>query len=278
MRRSTTSGVSSRPLVMMFITMLDAARLASLRQPLGEVVDDRQVQQRLAAEERQREALRPRSRPSVPRSTPRPAPRSPSTSSRRSCCTRRDRPGCSSRRRSCTAASSAPSRAAGPGRSRNSLKKSSMFRRSVSRLSTMNPFSASVANASRSHCSTPAERGWEPRSRRDPAGRAGPTTSRETISWASVKVFIRNTSSRSARGTRTLKIEGCMSCRKLSVGNRRLKRRWPALLARFGGEGCNRYSGGAQKVSKESYRGIQSAREPRKYCVRDRTLFHQHEP
>ena len=57
--RSTTSGVSSRPLVMMLISMLDAARLRTAPHALGEVVYDRQVEQRLAAEERQREALRP---------------------------------------------------------------------------------------------------------------------------------------------------------------------------------------------------------------------------
>ena len=104
-RRSTTSGVSSRPLVMMLITMLHAARLAGLPQPLGQVVHDRQIQERLAAEERQREALGRDARRGAPRSIRRRAPRCPSTSSPRSCCTRRDRPGCSSRTRSCTAAS-----------------------------------------------------------------------------------------------------------------------------------------------------------------------------
>ena len=57
-------------------------------------------------------------------------------------------------------------------------------------------------------------------------------TSRDTMSWASVKVFIRNTSSRSARGTRTLKIEGCIvlldpdcDSQNFQLVDRRLKRR-----------------------------------------------------
>ena len=52
--RSTTSGVSSRPLVMMLIDSADAASRGGGVDVLGEVVDDRQVEQRLAAEERQR--------------------------------------------------------------------------------------------------------------------------------------------------------------------------------------------------------------------------------
>ena len=55
-------GVSSRPLVMMLITMLTPRASQAFRQALGQVVHHRQVQQRLAAEERQREALRARSR------------------------------------------------------------------------------------------------------------------------------------------------------------------------------------------------------------------------
>ena len=58
--RSTTSGVSSRPLVMMLNTSAISRARHDLGDALGEVVHDRQVEERFAAEERQREALRPR--------------------------------------------------------------------------------------------------------------------------------------------------------------------------------------------------------------------------
>ena len=105
--RSTTSGVSSRPLVMMVIDHRHAARLRRVPQPLGQVVHHRQVQQRLAAEERQHELLGVHAIELAldPVADTRRASRA--TSSRRTCCSRRDRPGSSSRRRSCTAASSA---------------------------------------------------------------------------------------------------------------------------------------------------------------------------
>ena len=166
----------------------DAARLARLPQPLGEVIHHRQVQQRLAAEERQHEASgRERVEPLLD-PVARPAPPSPATSSRRACCSRRGRPGCSSRTRSCTAASSARSCAAGPGSRAPRGRTLAGRRRSVVAArddeAVLGQRARSLrARRGRARASVPLER--------DPAG----ATSRETISCASVNVFIRNTSS-----------------------------------------------------------------------------------
>ena len=80
----------------------------ALPQPLGQVVHHRQIQQRLAAEERQHELLGPHAIELALDPVATLAAPSRATSCRRTCCSRRDRPGSSSRRRSCTAASSAP--------------------------------------------------------------------------------------------------------------------------------------------------------------------------
>src|SRR5205085_4932918 len=73
---------------------------------------------------------------------------------------------------------------------------------SLSRLSTMKPFSSSESIVSRSSASNVL---WPFLTRS-----SRPVTSGETRSCASEKVFIRNTSLLSGSGTCTLKIDGCI--------------------------------------------------------------------
>ena len=204
--RSTTSGVSSRPLVMMLIAHADAARLAALPHALGQVVHHRQVQQRLAAEERQHELL---GLDAIELAL------DPVGDARRGL--ERHLLGelvvvAVIALEAVVAGEVALQRrqqrdVAAPSVSLLTAVEVGVERRGDRRRgsSTRKPFSRSRSSASRSSS-------VEPSTSRAPrrTGRAAPRRRVDTTSCASVSVFIRNTSSRAASGTRRLNIEGCI--------------------------------------------------------------------
>ena len=81
-----------------------AAQLRASPELLGEVIHDREIQERLAAEKREHECSRDARDRARAQSSPQPSRPSRASSCRQTCCNRRDRPGSSSRTRSCTAA------------------------------------------------------------------------------------------------------------------------------------------------------------------------------
>ena len=265
--RSTTSGVSSSPLVMMLISIRTPRACARLPQPLGEVVQHRQVEQRLAAEERQREARRAERVEPLLGPARRPAPRSRATSSRRACCSRRDRPGCSSRRRSCTAASSAPSRAAGSRSLADVVEE--LLERLRGRRRGLDD--EAVLGERVERVALVAVQPPVPRCRRD---RAASATSRDTISCASVNVFIRNTSSPAVERDTDVEHRGLHACSLGRTGDRRsvdgdAERVWqpPPLPVEV-----QRDIPRSVRLSKESLSTRRDDRDARKYRSVDVTL------
>ena len=211
-RRSTIAGVSSRPLVMMLIVIRTPRCRQLAGQPLGEVEQHRQVEQRLAAEERQRRS---------------------------------------------STARTASSRCFGPlGDPRRGLERHLGGVLVVVAVIALDAVVAREVALQRGQHRDPqllviladvVEELVEPGVRLaagddeavlgqrvdrlalvavETARRRGPTrssmsaTSRDTISCASVNVFIRNTSSRPSSGTRTLNIEGCMGLLCAAAGDR----------------------------------------------------------
>ena len=137
-------------------------------------------------------------------SSPRPSRPSRGSSCRQTCCSRRDRPGSSSRRRSCTGAWSSRVTLSSEVSFLTAEKYLSSASRSNARSGHQEAVLRQQRQSSRSssltgHTDAPVAK----RSRNS-------VTSGDTSSCASLSVFIRNTSFRSGSGTRTLKMDGCI--------------------------------------------------------------------